>query len=700
MASIHPLAPSGSLLPPSGSKKPVAKGIPIDVPTTQRRMSAFSVKTANKALMTGYRDGGPQRRKSSASSQGHMSPPCNSKDDVELVGVLPGFESLVESEARRHRVKQKSVEPSSDVKEHKPVKRKRGAKELDSPELQPVGSVKARRHSTVAATSSGMGLHTVPLIVITPQSAAMAPPKRIRKLSLAGNSVTLPTRSILSGAQIPARIALTCVRIGSKAEYTAKGMSIVFGSDKITLNINGNSTRILHSQLLLVEYFTATPTKIIQIVTKEKLPGTSILAEIYDPVHQSGKARKITLYTTEKESIILDNCSKLKLNGVEIDPLTAAAGEKLLALNSAKSALPCVQEQPEETLFMFPFKPNGKSKSIAVHAEDAQRLNEGQFLNDTLIEFGLNKGPVNSYDSVKNWTSKIDIFSMKYIIVPIHEKLHWHLAIIANPGLLLKAVEGSSSGDDSESSSSEDKDKSSSHLEPESLSGSVIDVDTNMDVDEKKVKGHVNAEEKPYIICLDSLGRPHPSVFKVIRGYLEQELMAKKNINIALTAKNIPGKHTSNSPLQHNMCDCGVFLLHYVEVFLRHPVQMLDAIVNRTDDLHLWAANELETKRERYKDYVDSLTEKYKVFQFSQETINHFKEKRKSIDDVAGGGEAGGSGSGSDKDGEQQYDQVTTASGEKSSASGSSSSSDLVAELSVGVSNTDKARCKQIGGED
>lgn len=70
------------------------------------------------------------------------------------------------------------------------------------------------------------------------------------------------------------------------------------------------------------------------------------------------------------------------------------------------------------------------------------------------------------------------------------------MAIIANPGLLLKAVEGSSSGDDSESSSSEDKDKSSSHLEPESLSGSVIDVDTNMDVDEKKVKGHVNAEEK------------------------------------------------------------------------------------------------------------------------------------------------------------------------------------------------------------
>ncbi|KAF9389883.1 hypothetical protein CPC16_005504, partial [Podila verticillata] len=479
-----------------GTKKPAAKGIPIAVPTTQRRMSAFSVKTANKALMTGYRDGGPQRRKSSASTQGHMSPPYSSKDEVELVGVLPGFESLVESEARRHR---KSVEPlnTKDVKEHKPAKRKRGSKELDSPELQPVGSVKARRHSTVAASSSGMGLHSVPSIVITPQST-MAPPKRIRKLSLAGNSITLPTRSILAGAQIPARIALTSVRIGGKAEFTAKGMSIVFGTDKITLNINGNSTRILHSQLLLVEYYTASQIRIIQIATKEKLPGTSILSEIYDPVHASGKARKITLYSTEKESIILDNCSKLKNNGVDIDSLTDAAGEKLLALNSTKSALPCVQEQTEETLFMFPFKPNGKSKSIAVHAEDAQRLNEGQFLNDTLIEFGLKlltkpvKGPANSYDSVKNWTSKVDIFSMKYIIVPIHEKLHWHLAIIANPGLLLKDFGGSSS-DDSESSSPEDK--SSSHLEPESLSNSVIDVDTDMDVDVNKVKGRVDPEE-------------------------------------------------------------------------------------------------------------------------------------------------------------------------------------------------------------
>jgi hypothetical protein len=67
------------------------------------------------------------------------------------------------------------------------------------------------------------------------------------------------------------------------------------------------------------------------------------------------------------------------------------------------------------------------------------------------------------------------------------------LAIIANPGLLLKDVEGSSS-DNSESSSPEER--SSSHREPESLSSSVIDVDTDMDVDVNRVKCRVDAEER------------------------------------------------------------------------------------------------------------------------------------------------------------------------------------------------------------
>ncbi|KAG8936385.1 hypothetical protein FRC02_002609 [Tulasnella sp. 418] len=92
---------------------------------------------------------------------------------------------------------------------------------------------------------------------------------------------------------------------------------------------------------------------------------------------------------------------------------------------------------------------------------DLARLEPDEFLNDTLIEFGLkhwmnrlqatnpaladqiwvfnsffykklsDKG--NGYNSVKKWTAKVDIFQKKYIIVPINEQFHWYLAIIYEP---------------------------------------------------------------------------------------------------------------------------------------------------------------------------------------------------------------------------------------------------------------------------
>lgn len=37
---------------------------------------------------------------------------------------------------------------------------------------------------------------------------------------------------------------------------------------------------------------------------------------------------------------------------------------------------------------------------------------------------------------VQRWTSKVDLFSKRYIIVPINESLHWYLAIIYNPSAL------------------------------------------------------------------------------------------------------------------------------------------------------------------------------------------------------------------------------------------------------------------------
>jgi Ulp1 family protease len=40
------------------------------------------------------------------------------------------------------------------------------------------------------------------------------------------------------------------------------------------------------------------------------------------------------------------------------------------------------------------------------------------------------------YEAIQRWTSKIDILSFDYIIVPINEDTHWYLAIICNASKL------------------------------------------------------------------------------------------------------------------------------------------------------------------------------------------------------------------------------------------------------------------------
>ncbi|RDB17956.1 hypothetical protein Hypma_000947 [Hypsizygus marmoreus] len=115
---------------------------------------------------------------------------------------------------------------------------------------------------------------------------------------------------------------------------------------------------------------------------------------------------------------------------------------------------------PDEVILCYP---QGVPGAVNITNGDCNRLLPGEFLNDTLIEFGLKlwlgtleennpelakqihvfssffykklnkKNPEEGYESVRKWTAKIDIFSKKYIIVPINENLHWYLAIIYHP---------------------------------------------------------------------------------------------------------------------------------------------------------------------------------------------------------------------------------------------------------------------------
>ncbi|CAA7261394.1 unnamed protein product [Cyclocybe aegerita] len=127
---------------------------------------------------------------------------------------------------------------------------------------------------------------------------------------------------------------------------------------------------------------------------------------------------------------------------------------------------PTADVDQDEVILAYP---QGVPGAVNITNGDLARLTPGEFLNDTLIEFGLklwlkdletgneelsrqihvfnsffykklnsNKNPEQAYASVRKWTSKIDIFAKKYIIIPINERFHWYLAIIHEPGHVLR----------------------------------------------------------------------------------------------------------------------------------------------------------------------------------------------------------------------------------------------------------------------
>ncbi|KAE8255616.1 hypothetical protein A4X06_0g347 [Tilletia controversa] len=129
-----------------------------------------------------------------------------------------------------------------------------------------------------------------------------------------------------------------------------------------------------------------------------------------------------------------------------------------------------ITEADDTQILRWPIR--GGPGAISLFPSDFAKLDEGEFLNDTLIEFGLKyildqkrdegeagarlaeamylyssffykrlsegKDHLKLYENVRKWTSRVDIFQKDYLIVPINEHLHWYLAIIVHPRLILK----------------------------------------------------------------------------------------------------------------------------------------------------------------------------------------------------------------------------------------------------------------------
>ncbi|CAK9229784.1 unnamed protein product [Sphagnum troendelagicum] len=203
-------------------------------------------------------------------------------------------------------------------------------------------------------------------------------------------------------------------------------------------------------------------------------------------------------------------------------------------------------------------------EAVEIVHSDLLRLAPEEFLNDTVIDFyikyiqrpealtledkkrfhffnsffykklsevirGKKKKGGGDFLKLRKWTKGMNIFEKDYLFVPIHNSLHWSLAIICFPG---------------------------------------ADAD-------------LQSSSECCIIHLDSLitgGHKSQGVFNCLRSYLVAEWKYRRELHkdigdfsvktLPLKAESIRGRRVQ-VPLQDNESDCGLFLLHYIELFVK-----------------------------------------------------------------------------------------------------------------------------------
>lgn len=240
-----------------------------------------------------------------------------------------------------------------------------------------------------------------------------------------------------------------------------------------------------------------------------------------------------------------------------------------------------------------------------------------------------------NYDAVKRWTKNKDIFSIPYIVVPICINLHWFVAIICNLPNLSRRLAGADEipevsepskpstpaadveqveevEDSVEIAETQEHDEQSKAetraMHKLSLSdhgdeaSEHEDNAASQDCRQSTAAGHGGADEKPTaassrqstgssrkskskkkaaptprrydpdipaIITLDSFGNPHTAEARYLKEYLKAEADDKRSM--AFERDWLQGITAKGIPEQTNFCDCGVYLIGYIEQFAKDP---------------------------------------------------------------------------------------------------------------------------------
>ncbi|KAH9415721.1 uncharacterized protein LOC142646254 [Dermatophagoides pteronyssinus] len=246
-------------------------------------------------------------------------------------------------------------------------------------------------------------------------------------------------------------------------------------------------------------------------------------------------------------------------------------------------------------------------KPIILYGHDLKCLREGQYLNDNIMNFYLKYYQINgqisqeivdkmyifdalfathllnvntrkrqfkyiqnskmvvcsNHDSLENsyhkvlkkWTKDIDIFSKDFLLIPLVINGHWFLIILCYIGNVISNANNSTN------------------------SSLMMITRQQNDV----------AAKRPTLIVMDSLDckNNRSQILSCIVRYLRLELKEKHLIETSkfeFNFKNI----SAVVPQQQNSYDCGLFVLEYIERFLKDPEDIYNRLLRDKSALHDW----------------------------------------------------------------------------------------------------------------
>ncbi|KAK3373813.1 hypothetical protein B0T24DRAFT_624687 [Lasiosphaeria ovina] len=123
----------------------------------------------------------------------------------------------------------------------------------------------------------------------------------------------------------------------------------------------------------------------------------------------------------------------------------------------------------------------------------------------------------------------------------------------------------------------------------------------------------------PRIITLDSLGSSHTQATASLKHYLVAEFADKRGITITDVPSPL-GMKAINIPEQNNFCDCGVYLLGYIQEFVQDPDRFIRTLLQK--EVPEWKVNPHEL-RDTWRKTIFSEQKRYQ-----EEQANDKKKKR------------------------------------------------------------------------